>query len=129
LLVLAEVRARRGNMPQARKALGAAGREIKTFDDPGQLPKQAARVRRRFRVASVVDAAHTEPLSPAELVVLRLLATDLSQRGIGRRLFLSVNTIKTHTRNIYRKLAVASRQDAVVRGHALELIGADDSPG
>jgi LuxR family maltose regulon positive regulatory protein len=80
-------------------------------------------------VASVVDAAHTEPLSPAELVVLRLLATDLSQRGIGRRLFLSVNTIKTHTRNIYRKLGVASRQDAVVRGHALELIGADDSPG
>jgi LuxR family maltose regulon positive regulatory protein len=68
-------------------------------------------------------------LSPAELVVLDLLTTDLSQRGIGRQLFLSVNTIKTHTRSIYRKLDVASRQDAVVRGEALGLIGAHGSPG
>jgi LuxR family maltose regulon positive regulatory protein len=66
-----------------------------------------------------------EPLSPAERAVLRLLATDLSQRGVGRQLFLSVNTVKTHTRSIYRKLGVTSRGDAVARATALGLLTGD----
>ena len=129
LLVLADVRARHGRTSEAEEALRAATGEIKTFADPGQLPLLAARVKRSLRAARAVIAVRTEPLSPAELVVLGLLATDLSQRGIGRKLFLSVNTIKTHTRSIYRKLAVTSRENAVTRGHALGLIGSDDSPG
>jgi LuxR family maltose regulon positive regulatory protein len=129
LLVLADVRARHGRTSEAEEALRAATGEIKTFADPGQLPLLAARVKRSLRAARAVVAVRAEPLSPAELVVLGLLATDLSQRGIGRKLFLSVNTIKTHTRSIYRKLAVTSRENAVTRGHALGLIGSDDSPG
>jgi LuxR family transcriptional regulator, maltose regulon positive regulatory protein len=129
LLFLAEVRARRGTPTDAVEALNEASREIKTFADPGRLPAIAARVKRRLRAASAVVEATTEPLSSAELAVLRLLATDLSQRGIGRQLFLSVNTIKTHTRRIYRKLGVASRGDAVDRAVALGLIVAGDSPG
>jgi LuxR family transcriptional regulator, maltose regulon positive regulatory protein len=45
--------------------------------------------------------------------ILRLLATDLSLREIGRELYLSTNTVKTHTRSIYRKLGVSSRDEAV----------------
>jgi LuxR family maltose regulon positive regulatory protein len=63
-----------------------------------------------------------EPLTPAELEILRRLATDLSQREIGAQLFLSLNTIKTHTRNIYRKLGAISREDAVGRAVASGLL-------
>jgi LuxR family maltose regulon positive regulatory protein len=61
-------------------------------------------------------------LSDAELSVLRLLRSQLSQREIAGELHLSFNTIKTHTRNIYRKLDVAERRDAVARARELSLI-------
>jgi ATP/maltotriose-dependent transcriptional regulator MalT len=54
-------------------------------------------------------------LSPSELAVLRLLPTGLSQREIGAELYLSVNTVKTHCRNIYTKMHAGSREQAVVR--------------
>jgi LuxR family maltose regulon positive regulatory protein len=54
--------------------------------------------------------------------VLRLLATDLSLGEIAARLFVSINTIKTHTRHIYQKLRSPSRRAAVDRGRALDLI-------
>jgi LuxR family maltose regulon positive regulatory protein len=56
-----------------------------------------------------------ETLSPSELAVLRLLPTGLSQREIGAELYLSVNTVKTHCRNIYAKLHAGSREEAVAR--------------
>ncbi len=129
LLLLAEVRARRGNVIGATESLDGAAREIRTFADPGRLPTIAARVRRRLRGAKALAGNHPEPLSSAELTVAELLATGLSQRAIGRQLFLSVNTIKTHTRKIYRKLGVASREDAVARATALGLIGSTIHPG
>jgi len=46
----------------------------------------------------------------------------LSLRDFGRELYLSPNTIKTHTRTLYRKLDVSDRQDAVTRGRELGLI-------
>ena len=52
-------------------------------------------------------------LSERELAVLRMLATDLSQREIGAELYVSMNTVKTHTRTLFRKLDVATRTDAV----------------
>ncbi|HEV7753081.1 MAG TPA: LuxR C-terminal-related transcriptional regulator [Baekduia sp.] len=54
-------------------------------------------------------------LSPSELAVLRLLPTGLSQREIGAELYLSVNTVKTHCRNIYTKIHAGSREQAVAR--------------
>jgi LuxR family transcriptional regulator, maltose regulon positive regulatory protein len=54
--------------------------------------------------------------------VLRLLRSELSQRQIASELDLSFNTIKTHTRNIYRKLGVAERTEAVTRARDLSLI-------
>jgi LuxR family maltose regulon positive regulatory protein len=56
------------------------------------------------------------PLSEREVAVLRLLRGSLSLREIGLELYVSPNTIKTHTQAIYRKLGVSTRQDAVAQG-------------
>ncbi|WP_448624350.1 LuxR C-terminal-related transcriptional regulator [Geodermatophilus sp. URMC 64] len=66
-----------------------------------------------------------DPLSARELEVLRLLGTDLDGPDIARQLFVSVNTVRTHTKNIYAKLGVTSRRAAVRRGEELDLLASD----
>jgi LuxR family maltose regulon positive regulatory protein len=68
-----------------------------------------------------------EPLSERELEVLRLLQGDLDGPGIANELFVSLNTVRTHTKNIYAKLGVSSRRAAVRRGAELGLLS--DSTG
>ncbi len=63
-----------------------------------------------------------DPLSERELDVLRLLATDLDGPDIARHLFISLNTVRTHTKNIYAKLGVNSRRAAVTRAGELGLL-------
>ncbi len=63
-----------------------------------------------------------EPLSERELEVLRLLASDLDGPEIAAALFVSLNTMRTHTRNIYAKLGVSSRRAAVTRAAELRLL-------
>jgi LuxR family maltose regulon positive regulatory protein len=63
-----------------------------------------------------------EPLSERELEVLRLIAQGLTNREIAARLFLSLNTIKVHTRNIYGKLGVNNRTQSVARARKLGLL-------
>ncbi|HKA85571.1 MAG TPA: LuxR C-terminal-related transcriptional regulator [Acidimicrobiales bacterium] len=60
-----------------------------------------------------------DPLSERERTVLRLLASRLTSTEIARELYLSVNTVRSHVKAIYRKLGVNARVDAVKRGHAL----------
>ena len=67
------------------------------------------------------DAA-TGELSPAEQRVLRLLMTRLTQREIANELYVSLNTVKTHARVIYRKLGVESRPAAVAAARELNLV-------
>jgi LuxR family maltose regulon positive regulatory protein len=71
-----------------------------------------------------------EPLSERELEVLRLLAGDLDGPDIARELVVSLNTVRTHTKNIYAKLGVNSRRAAVRRAAELELLSrsADHRP-
>lgn len=66
--------------------------------------------------------AVSEELTPKEIEVLRLLATRLSRREIGARLYVSLNTVKTHQRAIYRKLRVEHRSAAVSRARELGLL-------
>jgi len=63
-----------------------------------------------------------EPLSERELEVLQLVAEGLTNREIAARLFLSPNTVKAHTRNLYGKLGVHSRTHAVARARALGIL-------
>jgi LuxR family transcriptional regulator, maltose regulon positive regulatory protein len=56
--------------------------------------------------------------------VLRLLATELSGPEIARHLFVSVNTLRTHTKHIFTKLGVTTRRAAVGRAADLGLLGA-----
>ncbi|OBI80827.1 LuxR C-terminal-related transcriptional regulator [Mycobacterium sp. 1245805.9] len=63
-----------------------------------------------------------EELTPKELEVLRLLATRLSRREIGERLYVSLNTVKSHQRAVYRKLRVEHRSAAVSRARELGLL-------
>ena len=62
-----------------------------------------------------------EPLSERELEVLRLLATNLNGPEIARKLVVSLNTMRTHTKNIYSKLGVNDRRAAVHRAKELDL--------
>ena len=64
-----------------------------------------------------------EPLSDRELEVLRLLAGDLDGPDIARELYISLNTLRTHTKNIFAKLGVTSRRGAVTRAKELGLLG------
>jgi len=67
-----------------------------------------------------------EPLSERELDVLRLLGTDLGGPDIARELVVSLNTVRTHTKNIYAKLGVNNRRAAVRRAKELDLSRAGD---
>jgi LuxR family transcriptional regulator, maltose regulon positive regulatory protein len=62
-----------------------------------------------------------EPLSERELDVLRLLGTDLNGPEIASELIVSLNTLRTHTKNIYSKLGVNNRRAAVRRAEELDL--------
>ena len=62
-----------------------------------------------------------EPLSERELEVLRLLDTDLDGPEMARELVVSLNTLRTHTKNIYSKLGVTNRRAAVRRAEELNL--------
>jgi LuxR family maltose regulon positive regulatory protein len=68
------------------------------------------------------DSDWVEPLSERELDVLRLLGTELSGPEITDRLSVSLNTLRTHTKNIYGKLGVNSRRAAVRRAQELGLL-------
>ncbi|WP_433064757.1 LuxR C-terminal-related transcriptional regulator [Dactylosporangium sp. CS-033363] len=101
---------------------------------PG-LDALIAAARAGDRGASVADAlavrellAEAGPehgLSAREVEVLRLLATDLNGPDIARRLFVSVNTLRTHTRHIFTKLDVTTRPAAVRRARELGIINPD----
>jgi LuxR family maltose regulon positive regulatory protein len=71
---------------------------------------------------SPVKQALIEPLSERELDVLRLLGSELDGPAIARELSVSLNTMRTHTKNIYAKLAVTSRRAAVRRAAELGLL-------
>ncbi len=121
LLRLAPVLADLGDRPGATALLAEARDVLTSLPDGAQA--QLARLERlerfasRSRVASLAD-----PLTEREVVVLSLLRGTLSLREIGQELHLSPNTIKTHTRAIYRKLGVSTRRDAVEQGRHIGIL-------
>jgi LuxR family transcriptional regulator, maltose regulon positive regulatory protein len=117
----------------AQLALAEATRLVGGADAADALVQEASEVIGKCPDAGVLapsaprGAPQQEEPDPTELTereraVLRLLATNLSQREIGGALYVSVNTVKTHTRGIFRKLHASSRREAVERARALRLI-------
>jgi LuxR family transcriptional regulator, maltose regulon positive regulatory protein len=68
-----------------------------------------------------------EELSPSELRVLRYLPTNMTRPEIARELYVSINTVNTHVRNIYAKLDARSRSAAVQRARELRLLSTGGS--
>jgi LuxR family maltose regulon positive regulatory protein len=147
LCVQAVARHLQGSLPQAQealqRALQLAGDEgwIRVFVDLG-APMRHLLVRERAAgaggegverllaafgeaapVASAAAAPLAEPIRERELDVLRCLAAGMSSPEMAGHLFLSPNTVKTHLRNLYGKLGVQKRSDALRRGRELGLIG------
>jgi LuxR family maltose regulon positive regulatory protein len=73
--------------------------------------------------SGIARQALVDPLSRRELEVLSLLATDLTGPELARHLVVSLNTLRTHTRNVYAKLGVSGRRAAVSRARELDLLG------
>ena len=97
----------------------------------GLMPDYTARLldalhmqRRQREDKSLVSPAQPliDGLSQRELEVLQLMADGLSNHEIGERLFLAVSTIKGHNRNIFDKLHVQRRTEAVARAHELGIL-------
>jgi LuxR family maltose regulon positive regulatory protein len=124
-LLAAATAARPGAHAEARTRVREARRVLADCRDAGILSELLGRTERALQLTprtAATTLAIDVALSERELTVLRLLASDLSQREIGAELFISLNTVKGHTRSIFRKLGVASRADAVARGRELYLL-------
>ncbi len=115
-------------------AIGDRDRAAELFDeahdllaacrDAGALPKRLAATRRAAGLGLGRPAgAHAgAELSERELTVLRHLARDLSEREIGRELYVSFNTVHSHVKSVYRKLGVSSRSEAIARARDEQLL-------
>ena len=124
---LARVRCERGRLDEAAATLCQAREEMAELVDSGILPQLVAEAELQLEQArerAEESTAIVQVPSEAEMAVLRLLATELSVREIAAELFLSPNTVQSHTRAIYRKLGVRSRAAAVARASTLGLLGA-----
>jgi len=84
---------------------------------PIDEPEQAALSQTQAPKSELV-----EPLSKRELEVLQRIAEGLTNQEIADRLYLSLNTVKVHARNIYAKLGVKNRTQAVAKGKALGIL-------
>jgi LuxR family maltose regulon positive regulatory protein len=123
LLLHVALKRRRRDLPGARALILEARRAVGACADAGVLEERLEDAERALQIVSQRESAGGDSdLSEREIAVLRLLATDLSQREIGSQLFVSFNTVKSHTRTLFRKLGVTSRADAVARGRELGLV-------
>jgi LuxR family maltose regulon positive regulatory protein len=121
-IVLSRVALELDDVELARALPAAARRGLMRHPDAGILPHMLASVERAYEAAQGGSRTLLEPLTQAELRVLELAPTCLSIEEIGRSLCVSKNTVKTHLKAIYAKLAVASRSEAVERARGLRLI-------
>jgi LuxR family maltose regulon positive regulatory protein len=84
--------------------------------------RQASQTESTHSVLSPQSSALVEPLSAREIEVLRLVASGLSDRDIAQHLVLAIGTVKKHLNNIYGKLGVHTRTQALARASALNLL-------
>ena len=126
LVTVADARRELGDRRSAI-ALVREARELSAHaPEPGTLvPRLLDKAERSLRVVSEPHGSRlaiVEELTAREAAVLSLLPTGLSAREIGQELGVSRNTVKTHSKNLYRKLGATDRRQAVARGRELGLL-------
>jgi ATP/maltotriose-dependent transcriptional regulator MalT len=99
-----------GESERAAAVLTEVRAVVECCPDAGVLPARLAALEHKTRDRG---APRDGELSEREVRVLRMLSGSLSERDIGRELYLSHNTVHSHVRSIYRKLGVGSRAEAV----------------
>jgi LuxR family maltose regulon positive regulatory protein len=109
---------------------GTARQLLREIDDVlshrpalGILIDEVDEFRRALTSSTSSGTSGPLPLTPAELRLLPYLQTHLTADMIAERLFLSVHTVKTQVKAVYRKLGVSSRNDAVQKATAIGLLG------
>ena len=125
LSVRAQIFEHLGDHQTAKANLDEVDTRMRGYADAGFAPTPLASAQRSAGTATTTrneGCAVGEELTPKEVEVLRLLATRLSRREIAARLYVSLNTVKTHQRAVYRKLAVDDRSGAVSRARELGLL-------
>jgi LuxR family maltose regulon positive regulatory protein len=122
LLELARVRIVLADADGARALLRRVSDIFRVRPRLGVLVQRRAELERRTHALSEPEGRWASSLTPAEQRLLPLLATHLSFREIGERLFVSRNTVKTQAIAVYRKFGVTSRSAAIERAAALGLI-------
>jgi LuxR family maltose regulon positive regulatory protein len=122
LVFLARARLARGDLEGARQSLRAVELEVGSLPDVGIVSSLLDDTKRRLEAGIRRPVKAGEELSERELVILRLLAAGLTKPEIARELYIAYNTVKTHTRTIYRKLDASTREEAIARARELELI-------
>ena len=125
LLIRAGILDRLSEHSTAVESLQEAATLLRGCTDSGIAQTLLTDAQQRTRISlNARQQAHAigEELTSKELEVLRLLATRLSRREIGERLFVSLNTVKSHQRALYRKLGAETRSAAVNRGRELGLL-------
>ena len=111
--------ARRDPEATRRRILAAAVHGVVADALPG--PGRPGCPDRADRASSGSVEVLVDPLSARELEVLRLLRSELSGPEMARHLVVSLNTLRTHTKNVYTKLGVTNRRSAVRRADELGL--------
>lgn len=122
LLVNARVAAQAGEHDLARELLDDMDARLVRFSEGMEAMNARAAIVRRLVEVKPMTELHGEPLTERERDILRLLQGRLSLHEIAAELYLSFNTVKTHTQAVYRKLDVHSREDAVRTGQRRDLI-------
>jgi LuxR family maltose regulon positive regulatory protein len=126
LVMLADLRLELGDRHSARELVLEARGLLDHAPDPGtvvsRLLEQAERGLRLVTQPHGTGITVGEELTAREQAVLSLLTSGLSAREIGDELGVSHNTIKTHTKSLYRKLGATGRREAVARGRQLGLL-------
>ena len=115
-----------GDFTEKRALVREARGLIEAKPNPGRMADLVAAAERKLSMRQpgqgTGSTAYLEPLSERELDVLRLLRSELTLREIASELFVSYHTVKGHTKAIYRKLGVSSREAAIETARERDLL-------
>jgi ATP/maltotriose-dependent transcriptional regulator MalT len=119
---LAELAGEPGAQIDGHRALASLHRAQEALGHARRAEDRAAQILQMWGWTEETSVGLVEPLSPREREVLHLIASGASNPEIAQALYISVNTVKKHVTNIFGKLGVTSRTQAVAQARALHLV-------